>query len=365
MPGQPASAPRGGQPRRRAGRRILALLALLAIGAALFLINATFQPFHSEGRGAVGVTIPEGADAGQIGDRLASAGVVDSGRFFMLNATLTGRRGKLKPGEYTLPRNMSNGDAVEALQQGPKAKIVKTFNVTVPEGRSIREAAPLIEESPVRGDYLKAARSRKTIRRARRLGLPGNRRTAEGFLFPATYELVSDATAQQLVDRQLKGFSDNLSEIDMRVAKRRNLTRYDVVIIASMIEREAQADRERPLISSVIHNRLRDGIPLGIDATTRYFENNWSEPLKQSELQRDNPFNTRLNRGLPPTPIGSPGLKSLQAAAKPANSKYLYYVAKPGTCGHTFAETDAEFQRAVDRYEAARRANGGKSPTKC
>src|SRR3712207_3804434 len=107
-------------------------------------------------------------------------------------------------------------------------------------------------------------------------------------------------------------------------------------------------------------------MPLGIDATIRYVENNWTRPLRVSELERDTPYNTRLNRGLPPTPIGNPGLKSLQAAAKPANVDFLYYVVKPGTCGrHVFATSDAEAQENVARYEAAREAAGGKSPTTC
>ena len=117
-------------------RRLGAVVAFGAIVGAPLFINATFQPFHGDGRGAVNVSIPPGADASQIGDRLAAAGVVDSGWHFMVNATLTGRRGKLKPGDYTLRRGMSNGQAVEALQQGPKAKIVRTFSITIPEGRS-------------------------------------------------------------------------------------------------------------------------------------------------------------------------------------------------------------------------------------
>ena len=130
--------------------------------------------------------------------------------------------------------------------------------------------------------------------------------------------------------------------------------------------REAQKDSERPLIASVIYNRLHDGMPLGIDATIRYQTRNWSSPLHVSELQRDTPYNTRINPGLPPTPIGNPGLASLRAAAHPARTKYLYYVVKPGTCGeHNFSSTDAQFQRDLNRYNAARDAAGGKSPTKC
>jgi UPF0755 protein len=133
-----------------------------------------------------------------------------------------------------------------------------------------------------------------------------------------------------------------------------------------MVEREAGVAEDRPLIASVIYNRLRLGIPLGIDATIRFATGNWTEPLKQSELALTSPYNTRANAGLPPGPIGNPGLDSIEAAAHPAKTDYLFFVVKP--CGegeHAFAETDAEFQRYVDEYNAERAAQGGQSPTEC
>jgi UPF0755 protein len=256
---------------------------------------------------------------------------------------------------------MTNGAAIDALVQGPKVRVVKTFNVTVPEGLSRREAANTIDASGVEGSYLKASGSKRALARARRLGAPRGTKTLEGFLFPATYELKTGSTAGDLVDKQLDAFSDNLEFVNLAKAKRKGLSRYELVIVASLIERETPSDKERPLISSVIHNRLSQGIPLGIDATIRYAENNWSRPLRQSELERDGPYNTRLRQGLPPTPIGNPGLASLKAAADPAKTDYLFYVAKPGAC-HAFSSTDAEFAADVAAYNRAREENGGKAP---
>ncbi len=336
-------------------RRVLALVALLLIPAALYLINATFQPLHGEGSGSVRVAVPEGADAGAIGDVLAAKGVVGSGTFFELNATLTGRRGGLRPGDYTLRQDMSYGDAIDALTKGPKVRVVPTVNVTVPEGPSIRETAPIVDKGPLKGSYLKAASERRVLRRVRRLGAPRGTRTAEGFLFPATYTLVDGSPARDLVSKQLAAFKDNFDQIDMSYARNRQLTKYDVLIIASLIEREAQLARERRLISSVIYNRLRDGTPLGIDATIRYEIQNWSRPLRVSELEADTPYNSRLRSGLPPTPIGNPGLASLKAAAKPARTDYFFFVRKPGDSGeHAFSETNAEFERDVARYQESR-----------
>jgi len=179
-PPPPRRPPTARRPPRRPGaghgrRRLVALGALALLILALYVLNATFQPFHGEGEGAVQVKVPEGANAGRIGDLLEERGVVDSGTFFQLNATVTGRRGNLRPGDYTLLRGMTHGAALDALVKGPKAKVVKTVNVTVPEGLSIREAAPVVDKGPLRGSYLKAARSSRTLQRIRKLGAPSRR----------------------------------------------------------------------------------------------------------------------------------------------------------------------------------------------
>jgi uncharacterized YceG family protein len=361
-PGRPGLPPSSPKPRRWF-RRLAAVAALAFIGSALWIINSTFQPFQDEREqeGGVAVQVPAGADAGSIGRLLESKGVIEDARFFELNATLTLRRGKLRTGNYVLRRNMTNGAAIDALLQGPKVRVVKTFEVTVPEGLSRREAAPAVDRSGIEGSYLKASGSKEALARARKLGAPKGTKTLEGFLFPATYELKAGASASDLVDTQLDAFRDNFAGIDLKRAKRKNLSRYDIVIIASLIERETPSDKERPLISSVIYNRLSQGITLGIDATIRYAERNWTDPLKQSELDRDGPYNTRLRQGLPPTPIGNPGLASLKAAAAPAKTDYIFYVAKPGAC-HAFSSTDAEFARDVAAYNRAREENGGDAP---
>ena len=120
-----------------------------------------------------------------------------------------------------------------------------------------------------------------------------------------------------LVAKQLGAFKQNFGKVDLRTAKRKNLTAYDVLIIASLVERETAVASERGKIASIIYNRLSEGIPLGIDATTRFQYDDWENPLRQSQLQSPSPYNTRLNQGLPPGPIGSPGLESIQAAANP------------------------------------------------
>jgi UPF0755 protein len=323
-----------------------------------------YQPFHGKGYDAVVVTIPPGASAGDIGDLLAKNKVVDSGFFFAVRARLGGDRGKLRAGTYTLKRSMSYSEALAALTEAPTA--APTIKVTLPEGPSRRELAPRVKAAGVRGDYVTAS-ARSSVLNPRTYGAPKGTRGLEGFLFPDTYELRSrTATAKGLVDEQLRTFKREFAKIDLRRAKRRNLSRYDVLIIASMIEREALVPKDRALIAAVIYNRLRKGMPLGIDATLRYRLNNWSRPLRRSELNTNSAYNTGKAQGLPPTPIGNPGLASLKAAAAPAGVNYLFYVVKPcGNGAHAFSSTDAQFQKDVAAYNRARDKRGGKDPSRC
>ncbi len=150
---------------------------------------------------------------------------------------------------------------------------------------------------------------------------------------------------------QVRAFARTWNRVDLRYARSKNLTPYDVLIIASMIEKEAVAAKERPLVAAVIYNRLRVGLPLGIDATIRYGRNvPGTEPLKVSDLESDSPYNTRNRLGLPPTPIANPGLASIRAAARPARVDYLYFVRKPDGRTHFFTASESEFFRKKCEY---------------
>jgi uncharacterized YceG family protein/putative transcription antitermination factor YqgF len=363
-PGPPGTAAGGLRPGggHRPGRRIGALLAIALVALAGWFLISLYQPFTGDGSGRVVVKVPQGASASRIGDLLAAEGVVGSSFFFDLRAKLSGQRGDLKSGTFTLRHDMSYGAALDALTKNPPAPPV--VRITIPEGRSRREIVPLARQAGLRGDYLAASRS-STLLDLRRDGAPKGA-TLEGFLFPATYELKRGATARQLVAEQVAAFKQSLARVNLRYARSKNLSVFDVVTIAAMVEREVAVAKERPLVAAVIYNRLHQGMPLGIDATLRFALNDWTHPLRVSQLASTTPYNTRNHQGLPPGPIGNPGLASLQAAAHPAKVPYLFYVVKPGTCGeHAFSSTDAQFQRDVAKYNAARNAAGGKSPTKC
>ncbi len=174
----------------------------------------------------------------------------------------------------------------------------------------------------------------------------GKPRPLEGFLFPAKYAFFSDETARHFVARQLTAFRQAFRQVNMSYARSKNLTRYDVLIIASMIEREVVVPSERPLVAAVIYNRLHLHMPIGIDAALRYGLNIPStQSITQSDLNSNSPYNVRKFTGLPPTPIGNPGLAAIQAAAHPAHVNYIYYARKKDRKHHFFTASYAAFQQ--------------------
>jgi UPF0755 protein len=183
-----------------------------------------------------------------------------------------------------------------------------------------------------------------------RFARDGRRRSLEGFLFPATYAFTARTRTKDLIAYQLRTFRRNWAHVDMRYARSKNLTPYDVLTIASMIEKEVRVPSERRLVAAVIYNRLHRRMSLGIDATIRYALNvPPTQSLTDSELHDPTPYNTRVHKGLPPTPIANPGLASLQAAAHPARVSYLYFVRKPDKIHHFFTASAHQF----DAYERA------------
>ncbi|HYH54420.1 MAG TPA: endolytic transglycosylase MltG [Solirubrobacterales bacterium] len=337
------------------------VFAALAALFVLWGLNSLFQPFHGEGSGKVQVTVPKGSSVSEVGDLLSEKGVIDDSTMFQVRVTLAGKRSEIYSGNFTLANDMSYGDAIEALSEPP---IKRTLTVTIPEGLTRSQAAQLVEEVGVPGDYTTATIRSKYLDPAEYGGKGA--KDLEGFLFPDTFELKPNAPVEDLVQLQLLDFKKRIKGVDMRYAKSKNLTVFDVLIIASMIEEEAGVDSQRKLVAAVIYNRLKEGMTLGIDATIRFATGNYTEPLTESELAIDSPYNSRLNAGLPPGPIANPGLDSIEAAANPAKTDHLFYVTTPGACGKlTFTETEEEFEAAVEEYNSARDAAGGNSPDSC
>ncbi len=359
---RPARTARPGRKHSWAGR-IFALLALIAAAAVIWFVIELFQPFHGSPHGHATVTIPAHSTARQVGDQLAREGVVPSGFFFEVRATLAGDRSDLRAGTYHLQLGMTYGAVLKILTTPPPA--AKTTNITIIEGRTRAQINDLLRTQGVPGSYFAATRSSPLINFAA-YGAPRHTPDLEGFLFPDTYQLVEPISIQKLVGDQLTTFRREFAQVNLGYARSKHLTAYDVLIIASLIQGEAATAHDQPLIASVIYNRLRFGMPLQLDATTRYATGNYTKPLTQSQLNSRSPYNTRNHKGLPPTPIDNPGLAAIQAAAHPAHTNFLYFVAK--VCGNgssVFESKYKQFQADVAKYQQARNARGGNSPERC
>jgi UPF0755 protein len=354
-------ARRGGGFLAATGRHPFRLAGAIVAVLAIWLLFALFQPFHGGGSGQVRVTIPKGASVSEVGDLLGEQGVIDSSTLFQIRVTLEGKRSELYAGRFTLAEGMSYGAAIEALSQPPVKRVT---TVTIPEGYSRAQAARLVEEDGLTGDYTKETVRSPYLNPAQYGGKGA--KDLEGFLFPDTFELKPGAPAADLVQLQLQDFKQRIKGVNTSYARSKNLTVFDVLIIASLIEDEAGVPSQRKLVASVVYNRLHEGMPLGIDATIRFATGNYEQPLTESELAVDSPYNTRTSTGLPPGPINSPGLTAIEAAAHPAKSGFLFYVNKPNTCNElAFAKNEAEFEADVAAYNSAREANGGNEPTSC
>jgi UPF0755 protein len=255
--------------------------------------------------------------------------------------------------------SLSGGAAQDAIPPLPPAP--RPLKIIFPEGFSRRDMAERItavDAIAVRKRHVHPRLSAKTYLAATASSkLPSTfahdhkRRTLEGFLFPATYDFTARTTSAQLVKAQLAAFRSNWAKLDLAYAKGKNLTPFDVLTIAAMVEKETLAPDERRLVAAVIYNRLHANMPLGIDATIRYALNvPGTESLRQSQLANPTPYNTRLYAGLPPGPIGNPGLASMQAAAHPAKVDYLYFVRKPDKVHHYFTASFRDFQNYANAH---------------
>jgi uncharacterized YceG family protein len=243
----------------------------------------------------------------------------------------------------------------------PAATAEPTLKIVFPEGWSVRQMVDRVAEVRQIAIRKRGITPRLTglayQQAAAAVPAPAafrpylKRRSSEGFLFPSTYHFTATTSAERLVANQVAAFEERWRTVDLRVARQRQQTPYDVLVIASMVERETVVPSERRLVAAVIYNRLERGMPLAIDATIRYgLGIPGTRPLTRAHLRSNSPYNTRRFKGLPPTPISNPGLPSLRAAAAPAAVDYLYYVRKPDDKHHFFTADEEEFCRKAREY---------------
>jgi cell division protein YceG involved in septum cleavage len=256
------------------------------------------------------------------------------------------------------------------VHTGPATKVLapKVIKLLIPEGKTRAQIAEIAKTAGLAGSYRVASRHSPLLNPVH-YGASSKTPDLEGFLFPATYDINPGQPASRLVQEQLIAFRENFGSGEINGARSLHVTPYQLLTVASMIEREAQVPGDRAKIAAVIYNRLKQGMPLGIDAAIYYAVEQrkgiatYTKELTEADLHIDSPYNTRTHTGLPPTPISNPGLASIEAAAHPAHVSYLYYVAAADGCGEqVFSTTQAAFEANAAAYAAAVQSNGGRPP---
>jgi UPF0755 protein len=347
-PTKPDTRPPGRHRRRPAHWGLRLGIAFLLVAGTLAVAGARYYSYCQEASGPktpVAFTVPEGASGGQVIDALHDAGVIRCGLVSKWLLRRSGKQEEIRAGEYQLTTNMTPDAVFAALSVPPPD--VPTVRLTIPEGYRITQIAGRVRESigiPVKRFLAAVDATNWSLPPY----LPRDASSPEGFLFPQTYQFAKEGTtADDVIRRLLDEFGTEAANLPWQNADALGVTPYEVVIIASMIEEEARVPGDRPKIAAVIYNRLAKGMNLGIDATLQYVDPNPEDGLTASDFLIDSPYNTRLSPGLPPTPISSPGIASLDAALNPADVTYLYYVLCGADGHHKFSDTYAQFERDV------------------
>lgn len=341
--------------RRRGGAlRVLGWIAvvilLLLAAAAVTAWSMLYKPQVAVDSGVpVQIEIPAGASTARIAEILADKGVVSNALMFRLKTRSAQADGKLRAGVYELGTGMPYDLVIDKLEAGPPIAYV---TVTIPEGWVIEQIAARMEEQadiPANEFTELAKNGAPEFAQDHPYLEDAYKDSLEGYLFPKTYRLREGTTAREAIEIMLDQFDTEIAQVDVDRAKKNGVTLPELVIMASIIEREARIADERPLVSSVIYNRLERDMRLEMCATVEYVLPGNRLRLTTKETRTPSPYNTYLHKGLPPGPISNPGLQSLKAAAAPADTDYIFYVLTGKDGSQTYASTMSEFLKAKQK----------------
>jgi len=304
-------------------KMVAALLIVIALSAYLISCSSSnvIEEEQTIEKGIeLEIEIKEGMSLTQIAELLERNGIIDDSFFFKLYVQQEGKETNLLPGKYILLTGSDYSVVLSSITSGvPEV----TYKITIPEGFTVSQTLDRIAQDL---PFIKIADIDEAINISNyNYEFLKDITSLEGFLFPKTYEVTVSYTAQNIIEMLLTQYQLETGKLDYSPATNNSFTPYEILIIASMIEREAYVPEERPLISAVIHNRLKINMILQIDATVRYALNKWDGIVTFDDLKVDSPYNTYLYTGLIPTPICSPGIASIEAAINPADVDYLYY----------------------------------------
>ncbi len=335
--------------RRSASLLVLLLFAALAVAAGVLYIIALMGPMSGNLKApTVLVTIPPGKSARQIGEILARKHLIRSPLSFVFASRLDHLSGEMHAGRYALSPAMPPRQMAALMALGETA----SSTVTIPEGFTVRQIALRLSEKGLADEaqFLALATAQ-----GKTFGVPGwtpPNASLEGYLFPDTYTIPKGATPREIITQMLQNFHARVVVPDGKAAAHAPGGLPGTITLASLVEREAEVDSDRPVIAAVYRNRLALGMRLQCDATVQYALPQHKTRLFYADLRVDSPYNTYMHTGLPPTPIACPGLPSIDAALHPARVDYLYYVAGPDGKHHVFSRTLAEQNAAIARVRA-------------
>jgi UPF0755 protein len=328
--------------RRTIRRALIAGVAVLL----LFCIAGTYVWFQRPTPGErVEVVIERGATTKQIVEQLVRTKVIAraSALWFRVFAKLRGLDGKIQAGRYDMAQRMGAQGALDVLSKPP---IERGTPILVPPGFTLPQVAARIgARTHITAESFLSVATNGSVRPSI---IPPDVKNLEGFFFPDTYIVGDRETATDVARKMVREFEARSKDLDWSIPERRGLTRYDALVIASLVEREAKVEGDRPKIAQVIYNRLKRGMRLQIDITALYGLNDHKVPTLQ-DLKRESPYNTYLIDGLPPTPIASVSIESLQAVLHPTYTRAIYYVVTDKSGRHSFTDDPQEFERLKER----------------
>lgn len=326
-------------------KKILMLLLVLLFTFSLVGCNLDEMrnPVDPDNDNVITVTVPKGATTTSIASLLIGEELIQSEMVFKMAAKDLGADGKMQAGDYELMQSMSTDDIINKLVSGDV--VMNTFTFTIPEGFELKDiAARLSSEGHVNEDVFLEA-----LNKSYDYKFLEGQDSLEGFLFPDTYEMRAGATEEDIINRMLQRFDEIFLDEYYGRLDELGLSMNEAITLASIIEREARAKEEFPVVSGVFHNRIQDNMLLQSCATVQYVLGERKERLTYDDIAIDSPFNTYINAGLPPSPIASPGKLAIESALYPEEHGYYYFVVKKGGNGtHVFSETLEQHNRAKE-----------------
>ncbi|NLP29677.1 MAG: endolytic transglycosylase MltG [Clostridiales bacterium] len=327
---------------------LVAFIIVIIVGSIGFMsyMEKGSKPFDPNDETIIAITIPSGTSTQRIGDILESHGVIANSRFFKLKAKLDKLDGRFKAGDYYLSPSMDMDEIMQIIQTGTE----NTLRFTIPEGYDIKRTADVLQSNGLINteEFLKVVKD-GDFDYWFLTDTPKGPNRLEGYLYPETYEVFATATERDIIDKMLSQFNKLFTEDHYERANELGMSINEVITLASIIEREAVVPEDRPIISGVFHNRLKIGMKLQSCATVQYILGEQKTILTTEDTQIDSPYNTYIIEGLPPHPICSPRIESINAALWPTETDYLYFLAK-GDGSHVFSKTYEEHLRNKAKY---------------